>query len=447
MDIQTKSSQPPSPPLEPPSALCDDGEPPDLVRLTSQRPTFHSGARDRLPAAHPTPRDHHSTLRPLVWRPTGANLAPAAHIPAKEWSDWRWQIKNRLTTLASLETVLHLTKDERLAMSGRRLRLPVAVTPYYADLLAGSSALRRTMIPVTAEVQNAEYESLDPLAEENDSPTPGLVHRYPDRALFLATDFCAAYCRYCTRSRRVGKPESAALRNRTWDKALAYIKATKTIRDVVLSGGDPLTLPDATLDQLLSKLRAIPHLEMIRIGTKIPMVLPMRITPSLVRVLRKHHPLFMSIHCTHPDELTPEAGAALNRLADAGLPLGSQTVLLSGVNDDPEVMTRLMHGLLRNRVRPYYLYHCDQGAGLDHFRTPLSRGLDMIRALRGRTSGYANPQFVVDLPGGGGKIPLLPDYLKGREGDDLLFENYEGRLFRVHAPGEEFASCSLGGEQ
>jgi lysine 2,3-aminomutase len=270
---------------------------------------------------------------------------------------------------------------------------------------------------------------------------PGLVHRYPDRVLFLATDFCSAYCRYCTRSRRVGKPENGQARRRSWEAGLAYIAAHPEVRDVVVSGGDPLTMPDAAIEYLLARLRAIPHVEMIRLGTKVPNVLPMRVTPALVRMLRRFHPLYISIHCTHPDELTPESAQALTRLADAGIPLGSQTVLLSGVNDDPETMKSLMHGLLRCRVRPYYLYQCDEGHGLGHFRAPLERGLEIIGALRGHTSGYAVPHFVVDLPGGGGKVPVLPEYFRGRDGDDVLFTNYEGRTFRSHDPLPAFGTA------
>lgn len=364
----------------------------------------------------------------------------SAHFPhstAEQWTDWRWQIRNRLTSVAQISRVVALTPDELMALSAKGGRLPVAVTPYYLSLFTAQgpqSPLRRTMIPSMAEFTPSECEAADPLGEEDDSPVPGLVHRYPDRALFLATDFCSAYCRYCTRSRRVGKGPSRMPAAHVWDQALAYIARTPAIRDVIVSGGDPLTLSDRAIEHILSRLRAIPHVEVIRLGTKAPMVLPQRITPTLVKILKRYHPLWMSVHCTHPDELTPESAQAFARLADAGIPLGSQTVLLSGVNDSPAAMVPLMRGLMKNRVRPYYLYQCDQVRGAGHFRAPLAKGVEIIRSLRGHTSGYAVPQLVVDLPGGGGKAPVLPEYLAGVSGDDLVFVNYEGRTFLSRDP-------------
>jgi len=274
----------------------------------------------------------------------------------------------------------------------------------------------------------SQGEEHDPLGEDNHSPVPGLVHRYPDRVLFLVTDYCSSYCRYCTRSRIVGRRKSHSPAR--WQKAIAYIANNPAIRDVLLSGGDPLTMADEQLDWLLGRLQQIPHVEMIRIGTKAPMVLPQRITPELVAMLKKHHPLWVSIHCTHPDELTPEATKACAMLADAGIPLGSQTVLLSGINDSVDTMRRLMHGLVKIRVKPYYLYQCDPIIGSAHFRTPVSKGLEMYQALRGHTSGYAVPNYVIDAPGGGGKIPLIPETVVGREGNDLLIRNYEGKVYR-----------------
>ena len=264
---------------------------------------------------------------------------------------------------------------------------------------------------------------------------PGLVHRYPDRVLFLATGFCSTYCRYCTRSRMVGEPGGEySFSRHQWDAALAYIAAHPEIRDVLISGGDPLTLADDKLDFLLGRLRAIPHVEFIRLGSKVPTVLPQRITPALTAVLRKHHPLWLSIHFTHPSELTPEVTESTARLADAGIPLGSQTVLLRGINDDVATMTSLMHGLLKRRVKPYYLYQCDPITGSAHFRTPVAKGLEIIRGLRGHTTGYAVPNFVIDAPGGGGKIPLLPDYVVGRDGDDLLLRSFDGGGYRYNDP-------------
>lgn len=366
------------------------------------------------------------------------------HFPKaddREWNDWHWQFRNRLRDLKDFERILNLTADERLAVSLKGGRLPVAVTPYYAALICRdnpeSRALRRCVVPSMAERVITTYESGDPLSEEHDSPVPGIVHRYPDRVLFLATDICSTYCRYCTRSRRVGRRgEHRAHRLQSWDGAIAYIQEHREVRDVLISGGDPLTLPDTSLEYLLSRITSIPHVEIVRIGTKVPMVLPQRITASLTRMLRRYHPLFISIHCTHPAELTPEAALACTRLADAGIPLGSQTVLLQGVNDNVETMTALFQGLLKMRVRPYYLYQCDQVSGTAHFRTSLSTGLGIIQGIRGFTSGYAVPQFVVDLPGGGGKVTVCPEYLTGRYGDFLTFKNYEGKTFRSFDPIE-----------
>jgi lysine 2,3-aminomutase len=264
---------------------------------------------------------------------------------------------------------------------------------------------------------------------------PGIVHRYPDRALFLVANTCASNCRYCTRSRMVENPDNNSIFFQAqWEQAIAYIEAHPEVRDVLLSGGDPLTLSDEKLDWLLSRLHRIPHVEFLRIGTKAPVVMPQRITVSLARVLKRYHPLWMSIHFTHPDELTPETVEACARLADAGIPLGSQTVLLSGINDTVDTMKALMHGLLKARVKPYYLYQCDPIVGSSHFRTPVQKGLEIIQGLRGHTSGYAVPAYVIDAPGGGGKIPLLPEYLVGRDGDDLVLRNYQGMQFRYPDP-------------
>lgn len=317
-------------------------------------------------------------------------------------------------------------------MSGLKAKLPLAITPYYLSLLVGKPAeyaLRRTVVPTINEFTRMPDESEDPLGEDNQSPVPGLVHRYPDRVLLLTMDFCSTYCRYCTRSRVVGHGRLFFNRRRL-ERALDYIRRTSAVRDVLLSGGDPLTLSDGRLDWLLSQLRKIRHVDIIRIGTKIPAVLPQRITPQLVRMLRRYHPLWMSLHFTHPDECTVESYRACQRLADAGIPLGSQTVLLRHVNDNVMTMSDLMHHLLRMRVRPYYLYQCDPIIGSSHFRTPIATGLDIIRGLRGFTSGYAVPNYMIDTPGGGGKIPLTPDYIQGREGNDLIIRNYEGKLFR-----------------
>jgi lysine 2,3-aminomutase len=357
---------------------------------------------------------------------------------AAEWSDWRWQLRNRVRSLEGLEKVVRLTVDERTAIARHTGPLPFAITPYYLSLIDPDNAeqpLRRTMIPVTDEYLRAPGEAEDPLAEDKDSPVPCIVHRYPDRVLFLVANSCASNCRYCTRSRMVENPDNNSIFYQAqWEEAIAYIDAHPDVRDVLLSGGDPLTLSDEKLDWLLSRLRRIPHVEFLRIGTKAPVVMPQRITPSLTRTLRRYHPLWMSIHFTHPDELTPETVEACARLADAGVPLGSQTVLLAGINDSVETMKALMHGLLRARVKPYYLYQCDPILGSSHFRTPVAKGLEIIQGLRGHTSGYAVPSYVIDAPEGGGKIPLLPDYVVGRDGDDLVLRNYQGLHFRYPDP-------------
>ncbi len=359
-------------------------------------------------------------------------------ITATEWNDWQWQLRHRYRDIQALKRIIALSEDEQRALGEVAEQIPLAITPYYASLLDKDNPqqpLRRAVVPVSAERLRSYGESEDPLGEEHDSPVPGLVHRYPDRVLFLVTDFCSTYCRYCTRSRMVGNKNGFSSDKSQWERAIAYIEKTPAIRDVLLSGGDPLTLSDENLEWLLSRLRRIRHVEFLRVGTKAPVVLPQRITPTLTRVLKKYHPLWVSIHFTHPDELTPEASQACERLANAGIPLGSQTVLLAGINDHVETIRRLVHGLLTIRVKPYYLYQCDPIVGSAHFRTPVEKGLEIIRGLRGFTTGYAVPTYVIDAPGGGGKIPLLPDYVNGRKEGDLLLRNYEGHLFRYPDPG------------
>ncbi|HWU26933.1 MAG TPA: KamA family radical SAM protein [Rhizomicrobium sp.] len=363
-----------------------------------------------------------------------------------EWNDWHWQFRSRIRTLEAVSRVFRLSEDEASAVARHEGALPVGITPYYASIMGlddPSEPLRRTHIMTGDEYVRTQGEDDDPLSEDHDTVVPGLVHRYPDRVLFLTTGTCSTYCRYCTRSRLVGNPGGEyQFSTRQWEKALGYLEAHTEIRDVLLSGGDPLSIGDEKLDWLLTRLRAIKHIEFLRIGTKIPVVLPQRITKTLVKMLKKHHPLWMSVHVTHPRELTVEASEALARLADAGIPLGSQTVLLKGVNDDPAVMTPLMHGLLKRRVKPYYLYQCDPIRGSAHFRTSVEKGIEIIRALRGHTTGYATPMFCVDAPGGGGKILVAPDSIVGRDGDDLLLRNFEGEIYRYPDPGG-----SLGGDK
>ena len=360
-------------------------------------------------------------------------------VEATEWNDWRWQARKRIRTLAELERLFVLSDDERDAVVRHQGSLPLGITPYYASLMSRDDALeplRRTHIPVGTEYLKAPGEADDPLGEDGHTAVPGLVHRYPDRVLFLATGFCSTYCRYCTRSRMVGEPGGEYSFSRPqWEEALDYIAAHPEIRDVLISGGDPLTL--------------------VRRAARLSARAPARHPPcrvraprhqgaggaadadhaaSLTRMLKKHHPLWMSLHFTHPAELTPEVTEACARLADAGIPLGSQTVLLKDINDSVETLKTLYHGLLMRRVRPYYLYQCDPISGSSHFRTSVDKGLEIMQGLRGHTTGYAVPTYVIDAPGGGGKIPLLPDYVQGRDGDDLILKNFEGKTYRYTDP-------------
>jgi lysine 2,3-aminomutase len=369
-----------------------------------------------------------------------ANDFRKRHFPgvkAAEWNDWRWQNRNRIRSLEQVERMLTITAEERAAIERHRGPLPLGVTPYYMSLIDPrnpAQGLRRTTIPTLAEFTRGPGEQDDPLGEDAHSPTPGLVHRYPDRVLLLVTNFCSVYCRYCTRARLVGASGERALRKGDIDRAIEYIAATPAVRDCLISGGDPLSLDEDRLEYVLSRLRAIKHLEFIRIGSKQPVVQPMRVTPALTKMLRRYHPFWMSLHFTHPDEVTPEVAEACGRLADAGIPMGSQTVLLKGVNDDVATLRKLFHELLKIRVRPYYLYQCDPISGSAHFRTPVAQGLELISQLRGHTTGYAVPNFVIDAPGGGGKIALLPDAVIGRDGDDLLLRNFRGEVCRYPDP-------------
>jgi lysine 2,3-aminomutase len=353
-------------------------------------------------------------------------------ISAKQWNDWHWQVANRIRTLERLQNMLILSMDEREALERSDAKLPVGITPYYLSLIPPDDPghpLRRAVIPTVHEFTRGPGEGDDPLGEEAQSPVPGLVHRYPDRVLFLVHDFCSTYCRYCTRSRVVGHGAVRPERSR-FERILNYIRNNPSIRDVILSGGDPLLLSDERLEWLLNQLRLIPHVEVIRIGTKIPAVLPQRVTKRLVSIIKRYHPVWMSLHFMHPEDCTAETQKACGMLADGGIPLGSQTVLLQGINDEVETMKQLMQNLMRMRVRPYYLYQCDPISGSAHFRTPVEKGLEIIRGLRGFTSGYAVPTYVIDAPGGGGKIPLMPEAVVGRAGDDLVLRNYERKCYR-----------------
>lgn len=348
-----------------------------------------------------------------------------------EWNDARWQLRHSFTTAAELERVLHLSEDERRALEHSGRNLAVRITPHFLSLIDPDDPddpLRLQVIPRSGELEHHPEELSDPCGEEQHMKVPGLVHRYPDRVLLLCTDRCSTYCRYCTRSRLVSGQGQQHLHT-DFDAAVDYLSRHSEVRDVLLSGGDPLLLPDERLDAILGRLRAIPHIELLRIGTRIPIMLPQRITPELCRMLRRHCPLFVSVHCNHPRELCAEAERALGLLADHGLPMGSQTVLLRGVNDDRDTQLRLSHRLLQCRVRPYYLYQCDLAPGTRHFRTDISEGIAIIAGMRGHTSGYAVPQYVVDAPGGGGKIPLNPDYIDEVTPTSYRLHNYLGRPY------------------
>jgi len=354
------------------------------------------------------------------------------NVPDSEWNDWRWQLRNRITNVEQLQRLMPtLTPEEHAGATLANHKLALAITPYFFNLIDPADEncpIRWQVIPRLEETHTATWEMSDPCGEDSHSPVPGLVHRYPDRVLMLVTDRCAAYCRYCTRSRLVSNATGYDF-HPEFDKQIEYIQSNPQIRDVLLSGGDPLLFSDERLEHLLSRLRSIPHLEFLRIGTRIPIFLPQRITPELCAMLKKFHPLFMSIHSNHPRELTTEVREALGRLVDAGVPLGNQSVLLRNVNDDATVMKALMQKLLLCRVKPYYIYQCDLIAGSAHLRTSVRKGLEIMEQLRGHTTGYAVPQYDIDAPGGGGKVPVNPDYVLSRNADRVVIRNYEGKIF------------------
>jgi len=357
-------------------------------------------------------------------------------LPDAIWNDWHWQQRERITALAQLERVIHVTHDERRAAQETEAEFHMGITPYYAALMDPddpADPIRLQSVPTMGELQIAPADLEDPLAEERDMPVPGVTHRYPDRVLFYTTHNCPVYCRHCTRKRKVADPTSAAAK-RQIDEGLEYIAAHPEIRDVVISGGDPLSLSDERLDSILGRLRAIPHVEIFRLGTRNLVTLPQRVTDDFVRMLRAHHPVYVNTHFNHPKECTAEAFEAARKLADAGCVLGNQMVLLKGVNDDPRTVLELNHKLLLMRIRPYYIYQCDLAKGISHFRTPVETGIRIIEALRGHTSGLAVPQFVVDAPHGGGKIPVNPEYVVKHEGKTWTFRNYAGKTYTYEEP-------------
>jgi lysine 2,3-aminomutase len=361
---------------------------------------------------------------------------PWRDVPDALWNDWHWQQRERVTGLEQLERVVHVTPDERRAVVETAAAFQMGITPYYASLMDPDDPtcpVRLQSVPTMDETVVSSADLEDPLAEERDMPTPGITHRYPDRVLFYVTHNCPVYCRHCTRKRKVADPTSAAAKKQIED-SLAYIEKHPEVRDVVVSGGDPLSLSDDRLDYILGRLRSIPHVEIFRLGTRNLVTLPMRVTDDFVRMLREHHPVYVNTHFNHPKECTAEAFEATRRIADAGCPIGNQMVLLKGVNDDPEIVKALNHKLLLMRVRPYYLYQCDLAQGIGHFRTPVEKGIEIIEHLRGHTSGLAVPQFVVDAPHGGGKIPVNPQYVTGRVGKIWKLRNYAGKPYEYEEP-------------
>ncbi|MBI5892656.1 MAG: lysine 2,3-aminomutase [Deltaproteobacteria bacterium] len=352
------------------------------------------------------------------------------------WNDWKWQVKNRITTLDEIKSLLSLTPEEEEGIKRSGGRLAMAITPYFFSLIDKTDPdcpIRKQSVPRINEFSIENCDLIDPCGEDNHSPVSGLVHRYPDRALLLVTDSCAMYCRYCTRRRMVGD-EQPPMSIERFEEAFKYIKSKRSIRDILISGGDPLMLKTEHLEYYLKKLSSISHIDIIRIGTRVPVTLPMRVDEELVNMLKKYHPVYMSVHFSHPKEITPDVKNACSMLADAGIPLGSQTVLLKGINDKPSIMKRLMQKLLSIRVRPYYIYQCDLAVGTGHFRTPVSVGINIIEKLRGHTTGYAVPTFVVDAPGGGGKIPVSPTYLISQAKGKVTLRNYEGKIFEYFEP-------------
>jgi lysine 2,3-aminomutase len=368
-------------------------------------------------------------------------------VSEADWSDWRWQLRHRLTGLADLEQFVRLTDDERRGIALAPSLFRIGITPYYAELMDAERAdcpVRMQVIPVGAEAKIARGEYRDPLGEDGLSPAPSIVHRYPDRVLLLALDRCAVYCRHCNRRRMVGQDDGVIAKHEL-EAALDYIRGNRAIRDVLISGGDPLTLSTEKLEWLISSVRAVEHVDIIRIGTRVPVCLPMRIDEELTSMLKKYHPLYINTHFNHPKELTDEARDACARLADAGIPLGNQTVLLRGVNSQPEIIERLNRALLKTRVKPYYLFQGDPVTGTDHLRTPVSCGIGIMEHLRGRITGMGIPHYVIDAPGGGGKIPIGPNYVMAWGPDRVQLRNFQNRVVTYIEPDEKDCTCSYDG--
>ena len=366
------------------------------------------------------------------------------NVTDEQWNDWKWQVKNRIETLEDLKKYVTLTPEEEEGVKKTLQTLRMAITPYYISLIDPNNPdcpVRKQAVPTAKETYQSPADLLDPLHEDEDSPVPGLTHRYPDRVLLLITDMCSMYCRHCTRRRFAGQKDAESAVDRI-DRAIEYIAKTPQVRDVLLSGGDALMVSDERLEYIISRLRQIPHVEIVRIGSRTPVVCPQRITDDLVNMLKKYHPIWLNTHFNHPQEVTKEATEACARLANAGIPLGNQTVLLRGVNDCVNTMKKLMHELVKMRVRPYYIYQCDLSMGIEHFRTPVSKGLEIIEGLRGHTSGYAVPTFVVDAPGGGGKTPVMPQYVVSQSPGRVVLRNFEGVITTYTEPTDYVNNCN-----
>lgn len=364
-------------------------------------------------------------------------------VPDEKWNDWHWQVSNRISTVDELIKYLPLTAEEEAGARKALENFRMAITPYYLSLIDPDDPfdpVRLQSVPTAAEAYRGPADQLDPLSEDEDSPVPGLTHRYPDRVLFLITDMCSMYCRHCTRRRMAGQKDGARTTEQI-DACIDYIRRTPIVRDVLLSGGDALLMGDERLEYILSELRKIDHVEVIRLGSRTPVVLPQRITPELCSMLKKYHPVWLNTHFNHPREITPESRKACQMLADAGIPLGNQSVLLRGVNDCVHVMRKLVNGLVYIRVRPYYIYQCDLSLGLTHFRTTVSKGIEIIEGLRGHTSGYCVPTFVVDAPGGGGKTPVMPNYIISQAPGKVILRNYEGVITTYSEPDDYKNEC------
>ena len=364
-----------------------------------------------------------------------------------QWKDWQWQVRNRITSVGTLKKIINIGNKEEKEIEKVLEKFRMGITPYYASLMDPNDfncPIRMQAVPNIMETHESIGDMEDPLAEDVDSPVLGLTHRYPDRVLFLITDQCSMYCRHCTRRRFAGQKDSGASKDRI-DKCIEYIRKTPEVRDVLLSGGDALLVSDDRLEYILRELRKIPHVEIIRLGTRTPVVMPMRITDDLVNMLKRYHPIWLNTHFNHPKEITEESKEAIRKLADGGIPLGNQSVLLRGINDCPHIMRDLVHKLVMMRVRPYYIYQCDLSMGIEHFRTKVSKGIEIIEALRGHTSGYAVPTFVVDAPGGGGKIPVMPQYLISQSPNKIILRNYEGVITTYIEPQfiEESCNCPI----